>query len=102
MPNLEVTIQSEGRTGRPLYDAVREELETQKAEHPEWSFDREPEFRDGGGQITAIQPYKIASGYVAPAPEPEVEEVAVEATTCERRKLLGGICGRDLPCRYHK
>ena len=29
------------------------------------------------------------------------EEPVVEPDSCTQRKLLGGVCGRDLPCRYH-
>lgn len=70
-------------------------IEGAKANHPEYLYPTDPEFRTEADQsVTAVLSCKDNPDYEVP-----VEEVS---TTCEAKKLLGGICGRELPCRYHK
>ena len=88
MPTFEVTAQR----GEDIWEL----LEAEKAKHADHVYRYPPEFYETGSATTAIQTYQVV------ATEESIEEVAVEATTCEAKKILGGVCGRDLPCRYHK
>ena len=87
MPTLEVTAQM----GEDIMALVAET----KASHPEYLYPNDPEFRTEGYITTAILYCTVNDDYAEPE---EVEE----PTTCSAKKLLGGTCGRDLPCRYHK
>ena len=89
MPTLEVTAYDD--------QDIWELLEAEKAKYPEYAYPHAPEFRTGSNQVTAILSCKVNPDYLAE--EPAVEQAVA---TCGARKLLGGICGRDLPCRYHK
>ena len=76
-------------------------IKDSQANRPEYLYN--PEFRTNADQsVTAILHCNINTDYEAPVEEVAVEEVAVEVT-CEAKILgLGKICGRNLPCRYHK
>ena len=87
MPTFEVTVARD--------EDLLERLEAEKAKHPEYDCYQPPSFQERTADTkTAIQDYRVDESKI-------VEEVE-EPTTCEKRKLLGGTCGRELPCRYHK
>lgn len=87
MPTFEVTVARD--------EDLLERLEAEKAKHPEYDCYQPPSFQERTADTkTAIQDYRVDENHI--------EEVAVEVTTCEAKKILGGVCGRELPCRYHK
>ena len=83
-----------GETAEDAYNAARELLEDEKAKHQDASFG-EASWTSNGITFTATAP--VTGGSLTPEPEEDPEP-----TTCESRTLLGKICGRNLPCRWHK
>jgi len=94
MPTFEVTAQR----GEDIWAL----LDAEKAAHPEYFCRYPPEFRSGSDSTTAIQTYQVIEA-VAEEIAAAAEAAAAEPTTCEVKLFkIGSVCGRDLPCRYHK
>jgi len=122
----EITVTYERFIGEPdedsypalsalLDEAVKEHAE----EHPEAIFRHDPSRREEGVTLIGTMPYKVDPDYTAPEPEeepatlastirrifigsPEDEPEEEAVATCETVKADDEVCGRDLPCGYHK